>query len=62
MIFTHQHFIPSYGSAHINCTLYPVPLFCAPAINVCCSSGGILLQLYEFVGGCSKQRFVMLNL
>ena len=26
MIFTHQHFIPSYGSAHINCTLYPVPL------------------------------------
>ena len=45
MIFTHQHFIPSYGSAHINCTLYPVPLFCAPAINVCCSSDGILLQL-----------------
>ena len=27
MNFTHQHFIPSYGSAHINCTLYPVPLF-----------------------------------
>ena len=35
MNFTHQHFIPSYGSAHINCTLYPVPLLSENCLPYC---------------------------
>ena len=67
-----HHFIPSYGSAHINCTLYPVPHLseiCHPLLHSpkeakiknyqkVCGHGKIFVSLYQQLRMPSSLVFV----
>ena len=72
MNFIHQHFIPSYGSAHINCQLSTFSEICHPLLHSpkeakiknyrkVCGHGKIFVSLYQQLRMASSLVFGLLS-